>query len=439
MKTFTKKTPECAANNVGKSILLLLLFIPFLFSACDDQRVQTIKWTELEPVYMTPDEFKKSVAMETSRALEKPGKIYFYNNYLFVNEINKGVHIVDNSNPAAPSNIGFINIPANKDIAVKGDLLYADSHSDFLVFNIENMQNPELINRIENVFESSVSIQRGFPYQEVDASQGIVVDWKEVEIEEVCEDDCSFNQPTRGWGWETAISTSGSPSMQSDGVATTGGTGGSMARFAIKGDYLYAVDHRNLLTFDISSPTPTEGNKRDVGWAIETIFPYQQNLFIGSESAMYIYDISDPAFPTQISVYNHFTACDPVVVEGNFAYVTLREGARCPQQGVNRLEVIDVEDPVYPKEVASYEMLNPHGLGIDGDYLFISEGEKGLKILDATDPYEITQLRHIEDIRTFDVIPFNNVLMITGETGIVQYDYSDINNVEHLSTIPVKE
>ncbi|MEX0856573.1 MAG: hypothetical protein WD016_00395 [Balneolaceae bacterium] len=420
--------------------MFFLLLLPFFFAACDDQRVQIIKWTELEPVYMTQEEFKKSVAMENSRELEKPGKIYFYDSYLFVNEINKGVHIIDNSNPAAPTNIGFINIPANKDIAVKGDLLYADSHTDFLVFNIEDIQNPELINRIENVFETSANIQRGFPFQEIDASKGIVVDWKEVEIEEVCEVDCSFHQSTGGWRFgTTAESSGGGPITQSDGGAATAGIGGSMARFAINGDYLYAVDHRNLITFDISSQIPTEGNKRDVGWAIETIFPYQQNLFIGSESAMYIYDISDPAFPTQISIYNHFTACDPVVVEGNFAYVTLREGARCPQQGVNRLEVIDVEDPVYPKEIATYEMSNPHGLGIDGGYLFISEGDKGLRIMDATDPYKITQLRHIEDIRTFDVIPFNNVLMVTGETGIVQYDYSDINNVEHLSTIPVKE
>jgi len=83
-------------------------------------------------------------------------------------------------------------------------------------------------------------------------------------------------------------------------------------------------------------------------------------------------------------------------------------------------------------------MLNPHGLGIDGGHLFIGEGDQGLRILDATDPLKVEPIRHISDIPATDVIPFNDVLMITGESGIVQYDYSDINNLKHLSTIPVK-
>jgi hypothetical protein len=84
-----------------------------------------------------------------------------------------------------------------------------------------------------------------------------------------------------------------------------------------------------------------------------------------------------------------------------------------------------------------YEMKNPHGLGIDNGKLFVSEGEFGLKIMDATNPLDIKLLRHIEDIETYDVIPFNNVLMVTGDEGIIQYDYSDINDLKKLSTIPV--
>ncbi len=139
-----------------------------------------------------------------------------------------------------------------------------------------------------------------------------------------------------------------------------------------------------------------------------------------------------------MSMYTHFTACDPVVVEGNHAFVTLRATERCPR-GVNRLEVIDVEDPYDPKKVAFYEMMNPHGLGIDNGNLFVSEGKHGLKIMDASDPAKIELLRHIKNISTYDVIPYNNVLMVTGESGIMQYDYSDINNMKHLSTIQISQ
>jgi hypothetical protein len=271
---------------------------------------------------------------------------------------------------------------------------------------------------------------RGYPYQPVDHSKGIVVDWKKVEVEETCQGDC-YNY--RGGVLFDAVNT-GSGSMAESGNQS--GVGGSMARFAITGDYLYAVDDINLLTFDISDQEPTKVDKQDLGWAIETIFPHEQNLYIGSDSAMYIFDITTPETPKQMSIYTHLTACDPVVVEGNHAFVTLREGERCPR-AVNRLEVIDVQDPYSPQKIAFYEMISPHGLGVDSGNLFVSEGDHGLKVMDASDPKNIKLLRHIKDIKTYDVIPYNNVLMVTGESGIVQYDYSDIENLNHLSTIPI--
>lgn len=408
-----------------------LLCIPLIFTACEDQRIQTVTRTEYEPVYMTEQEFKNAAQLEEPRELKKPGKIYLHKGYLFVNEVNKGVHIIDNRNPSSPSKVAFINIPANKDIAVRGDLLYADSHSDLVVFDISDMQNAELIARKEGVFEFSASKHPGYPYRPADPEKGIIVDWKKVEVEETCQGDCYNRSPNIFFDGQTAaFSEAGAPS--------SGGIGGSMARFAITGNYLYAVDDQSLFSFDISSSDPIKVSKNDIGWSIETIFPYEENLFVGSASAMYIYDISSPGFPEQLSIFPHFTACDPVVAEGDFAYVTLRNSERCPQ-GVNRLEVIDIKDLVNPQKVNTYEMLNPHGLGIDNGNLFIGEGDKGLRILDAANPNNIKQLRHISEIKAMDVIPFDNVLMITGSDGIVQYDYSDINNLELLSTIPVVE
>jgi hypothetical protein len=411
-------------------IIGLLLFGPLFFAACDDQRMQTITRTEFQPIYMTDQQFTDAVQMDEPRELQKPGKIYLHDGFLFINELNKGVHIIDNSDPAAPAKVGFITIPANKDIAVKGERLYADSNADLLVFDISNMQNAELIARKKGVFQRSANQPPGRLTEAIDPAKGIVVDWKRVEVEEVCEGNC--HGPSVDWAFADG------GTLNSVGAESSGGIGGSTARFAITGDYLYAVDDRNLSSFDISDPEPVNVSQKEVGWAIETIFPHKDNLFIGSMSAMYIYSVAQAEFPTQLSVYPHFTACDPVVVEGDFAFVTLRNSDRCPQ-GVNRLEVIDVKDLLNPEKVAFYEMLNPHGLGIDDGNLFVGEGDKGLRILDASDPNNVEQIRHISDIKATDVIPFNDVLMITGRDGIVQYDYSDIENLKLLSTIPVVE
>lgn len=417
----------------------ILACIASLLISCDDKRVQTIEWIEYEPVYMTFDEFINAVELEEPRDLERPGKIYFYEGYLFINELNKGVHIIDNRNPSSPVKKGFINIPANKDIAVKGNYLYADSQSDLLVFDIQNLEQADMVKRIEGVFNTSAEMAPGFTTQSVDPSKGVLVDWKPVLKEEVCEADECRNHPARPFRctrcFVTLEAMASTGSADASFGASSGGTGGSMARFTITGDYLYAVDHNKLSTFDISSLATPVGS-HEVGWGIETIFPYKESLFIGSETAMYIYDVSNPLSPQQLSMYTHTIACDPVVVEGDFAFVTLRDGDRCPR-GVNRLEVVDVQDLTRPEKVAFYEMISPHGLGIDNGYLFVSEGDHGLKIMDARDPYDVKELRHIQNLRTYDVIPLDGVLMVTGDDGIVQYDYSDINDLEHLSTIPV--
>ena len=411
--------------------MIMLLLVPLFFISCEDQRVQTITWIEYEPVYMSEAEFLNSVTVAPPKDLQVPGKIYFYRGYLFVNERNEGIHIIDNRDPANPVNIGFITIPASKDLAVKGDLLYADSHKDLLVFDISDLQNPELIERIEDVFNTAANIAPGFTTQQIEPSKGLVVDWKKVKREEICDGNCQSNSQ---WGFVTLESTSFDASTSSS--ESGGGVGGSLARFAINGNYLYAVDHTDLITFDIETDDTDQLSQSSVGWAIETIFPYNDNLFIGSERAMYIYELQNPANPQQLSVYWHATACDPIVVEGDYAFVTLRESERCPM-GENRLEVVNVSDLSTPYMVNFYEMKNPHGLGIDDGNLFVSEGEFGLKIMDASNPLDIKLLRHIEDIKSYDVIPYNDVLMVTGDEGIIQYDYSDINDLKKLSTIPV--
>jgi len=127
-----------------------------------------------------------------------------------------------------------------------------------------------------------------------------------------------------------------------------------------------------------------------------------------------------------------------VVVEGNTAYVTLRSGTEC-QGFTNQLDVIDVSNLSNPSIIATHQMQNPHGLGIDNGTLFITEGDGGLKVFDAAEPLTIgdNMLAHFKDLHAFDVIPFNNVLMLIGEDGFYQYDYSDLNNITLLSHIPV--
>jgi hypothetical protein len=209
------------------------------------------------------------------------------------------------------------------------------------------------------------------------------------------------------------------------------GKGGSMARFSVVGDHLYTVNNATLKLFDISnSKIPNYVNELNVGWGIETIYPYKNNLFLGSQTGMYIYNIDDPANPEFVSNYQHIFSCDPVVVNDKYAYITLRNGSACGRGG-SRMEVVDISNLENPQLVKTYNMTEPYGLGIDGNTLFVCDD--GLKVYNSTDPVNLVQLKHLR-IEAYDVIPNNGVLMIIGSDGLYQYKYEN-NDIKFLSKL----
>jgi hypothetical protein len=426
------------------SFTLLIIVSASIFSACNkDKCTEMVTYTKYTPIYMTLEELRTSVASEQPRDLKNPGKIYIKGNYLFINEIDKGIHIYDNSNPSSPQAISFVNIPGNLDLAVSGNSLYADSYSDLLTLDISNPNSISIVNRNESVLPNRVY---GWQY-EYDPANGVVVEWIAQEVTEKIEcsrnrgsimfDDMFVGGPITNTG---AAPNSNFGGTESGVRGAAPGIGGSMARFTISQSTLYVVDNSSLLLFNISSPnTPIQGTTTQLGWDIETIFPYGSHLFIGSATGMHIYNVSNPASPVRIAVYEHINACDPVVVDDNYAYVTLRSGTEC-QTFTNQLEIVDIQNLSNPHKIAEYPMTNPHGLGIRDGILFICDGRDGLKVYDAGNVLEIDQnlIRHYNNIDAFDVIPYGmNKLLMIGKNGLMQFDYTDINNIQLLSVINV--
>src|SRR5688572_12446128 len=116
-------------------------------------------------------------------------------------------------------------------------------------------------------------------------------------------------------------------------AAASNGAGGSTARFTIAGNFLYVVDNTSLKTFDISntSVAPVLRSVTNIGINIETIFPYQDKLFIGSSFAMHIYSLTNPAQPVKLATAEYVIrmSCDPVVAKDSTAYATLNATGPC--------------------------------------------------------------------------------------------------------------
>ncbi|MBL4736163.1 MAG: hypothetical protein JKY18_12650 [Flavobacteriales bacterium] len=423
----------------GTSFFLTLIAISFW--GCKDHVSQVNPQMANVPIYKSYDDMRSPVTMGTVNGLKRPGKIYFKDDHIFVSEIGKGIHIIDNANPSAPVNIAFIDIPGNVDIVIKDNILYADNFTDLIVMDVSNLSNAELITRFENVFPYALPpYDESFPIAEIDQTKGVIIGWKLEPADRVCRDAECGSQfpvwPSFAFSDMQTQSFSSSNSNQSFGRRVSG-TGGSMARFALNGNYMYSVNSQDLTVFDISIPrAPVVLDKITIGMDIETIFPYKENLFIGSETGMFIYDVSNPANPNYISQFSHVRSCDPVVVEGDYAYVTMRSGGGCGGW-TNELNVVDISTLSNPTLVRTVLMDNPHGLGIDSDKLFVCDGDAGLKIYSATNPYSISLLETKSNINAFDVIAIDNVLMMIGADGLYQYDYSNINSLALLSVIPV--
>jgi len=212
-----------------------------------------------------------------------------------------------------------------------------------------------------------------------------------------------------------------------------------MARFGIKDQVLYIVDKTTLKVFNITNKTaPVKINDLYPGWNVETMFLKDNEMFLGTTTGMAIFDITNPSSPVVKTFFTHARSCDPVIVDDTLAYITLRTGSSCGGNQ-NLLDIVNVKDITKPKDVVSYSMTNPHGLGKDGDLLFICDGTSGLKVYDASNPKLLLAnlIYSYPSIVAYDVIPIGKVLVLIGDNGLFQYDYSNVKNITLLSTISV--
>lgn len=215
------------------------------------------------------------------------------------------------------------------------------------------------------------------------------------------------------------------------------GQGGSMTRFAINNDYLYVVDHSEINVFNIKDNRFEKVGNVTVSTGLETIFARGEYLYLGANDAMYIYSLLQPETPQFIFRYSHIVSCDPVFVQGNRAYVTLRNGSSC-NRGSNALEIIDISNPNSPTLISNNPMQSPHGLSVDDKLLFLCEGENGLKVFNISNEQHIELKTHLQDLHAYDVIARNGILIVTGEDGVFQYRYDPSTGaLDMLSKIPV--
>jgi len=410
-----------------------------IFSGCRDKcSVETIYDANV-PVYLSYEELRKPVSLSASQVLEVPSKFWRTDNLLFVSDLNKGVHIYNISNPSAPQELVFVNIPGVVDVAVKGNYLLADSYTDLLVIDISNPASPQEIKRLNDVFPYNpfkAEAKAGYPVVEPDPAKGVVVSWNIEKIKD--ENACTPGANTMFYTMEDMAGGGGfSLTSNGGGGPAVFSGGGSLAAFAVRGDFLYSVSPSSLSAYSIADPVnPSKTSEQQVGMNIETIVAYERFLFIGSQNGVFIYSLQNAATPVFAGQFTHATACDPVVVSEDIAYVTLRNGTPC-LNGNNQLDVLNVNQVQNPVLIRTYPMTNPHGLGIDGQVLAICEATHGVKVFNAANPADLQSLQELNGLNVKDVIMYNGLAMFIGDNGIYLYTYNQSGNFAPAGVIAI--
>ncbi|MVN21160.1 LVIVD repeat-containing protein [Mucilaginibacter arboris] len=403
--------------------ILFLTGISLLASCSKDNNLE--HYTYYKPVFKSKAEVRANIKSGPVRNVVEAGKIFIRDNYLFLVDVNRGVHVVDVTNVDQPRKVAFILIPGCADIAVRGNFLYADCDKDLVTIDISNPTSASLKKVIPNIFPEKFYYNYYNGYS-ADTTK-MVADWIRVDTAYVK----NINpQPN-------VLYAASSPS---NAATTTNGTGGSMSRFGLLNDRMYAVSNYDLKVFnmaDASNPVFVKNTILNQG-SIETIFPYGNNLFIGSQSGMFIYDTANPDNPVKLSQFTHARSCDPVIADNNTAYVTLHAGTTCGGYS-NQLDVLDITSLTNPVFIKTYALTSPRGLSKDKNLLLICDGTAGLKIFDAANASDIWLIKQLPNMDAQDVITYKGTAIVTTTKGLYFVDYRDPVNAKVTGVIPVSK
>lgn len=413
------------------SILFSLALI--IGSCSSDFEKLTITYTKGTAIYGDLAELRQLALNGPAQEVVDAGKVFISNELLLVGEEGEGIHIFDNSNPQSPAAKSFMNIPGNREFYVEGNILYAESLYDMLKIDLSNPSQPQLVTRLENAIGTDIQLFDG---------RSLIGFDLETVTEQVSKNSNIYEQIYAGDSYlyydyeENLIPPSAVPSSF---AGNSNSQIGSINRIAYLDGYVYMIGRSKLTIYDDREDF-TQVFDNHIGSNMETIYPLENRLFIGTNNSVDIYSIADPAAPQYESGFWHAASCDPVFpIDRNTAYATLRTGefATCPGD-INALVVLDISSLWNIQQVQEVEMLSPYGITSIGDKLYVGEGENGLKVFNSANSRNLELVQWDQSVKAYDVLAhptLSHILLIAGPEGLSQYQVGQSSELQLLSRI----
>ncbi|NJL75992.1 MAG: hypothetical protein HC892_14200 [Saprospiraceae bacterium] len=304
-----------------RQITFLSVLCLLLQSCTKDLGSIEVSYMKATAIYGNLDEVRNTPLLEQSRVIDNPGKIFASEKYLLIGEEGEGIHLFDNTNEANPTPVSFLNIPGNREFFVQGNTLYAESFYDMLKIDLSDWSQPRIVDRVKNAFaeeftNASGQTLIGFDYQQVteklDKNGGLyqmILTNKDILNSTIYFDYTNQLIP---------------PSVVPASFAASGDQAlGTINRIVRYHDFVYVISRTNLLTFRDNESFELL-QVQTISDNMETIYPHDNQIFIGTPTSMLVYGLDNPENPNYLSNFQHATSCDPVLPVGKVTYLTLR-------------------------------------------------------------------------------------------------------------------
>jgi hypothetical protein len=291
-----------------------------------------------------PDDLQNVSILD--RGVDNVQQITISGRYAFLGNGASGIDILDISDPAHPTSVGFMDTPGNAgDALIVGRYAYvSDLGNGLAVIDISNVGSPTTVARnIDNgvALLYDLEVQGSYLYAASDGGLRVY-----------------------------DISNPAAPTSVGR-VATTD----DVLRLSVQGDYAYLADGAGgLYVIDITNPThPTSTDV--VTSAISDVEVIGRFAYGVEDSFLKIFDVSNPHNVTQISTTTIALGNTEIEIAGRYVYVTGNSNTS--------LSVLDVSNPQTPTSVTAFTTNgNAQGLTVSGRYAYLGLGSSGFQIVD---------------------------------------------------------
>ncbi len=170
-------------------------------------------------------------------------------------------------------------------------------------------------------------------------------------------------------------------------------SGGHVKDVAVDGGTAYVVDRNwGLRVVDVSdSKTLTQIGFYGPMKSVEAVAVLGDYAYVGAAYSLRVVDISDPVHPKEVRIYDTQGGwVSDVVVNGKYAYISICYGSY-------NLHILDISDPANPKMIGGI----PSGTGgmyreiaVAGQIVYVAD-EWGLRLISVSDPKAPKQIGYI--------------------------------------------